>query len=305
MQVLNENQKLTIPSIATIGVFDGIHNGHQFLLNNLNLLAKQKSLATLVVTFSNLPENRFHPNYTTTQLTTTKEKLLRVEKQEIENCLLLDFTEKIACLSAKEFMLWLKNNYSVKALLMGYDHNFGKDKISTFDQYKQIGAEFDIECIKCTQFIDKTLTVSSSNIRKAILLGDLETANQLLGYNYTLTGIVIKGNQIGRTIGFPTANIGYDTAKLIPQNGVYIANTTIDGKEHRGLLNIGTRPTIGGKEKSIELHILNFDGNLYGKEVIIEIIKKIRNEVKFSTLEQLKEQITKDKELLLSQTIET
>lgn len=300
MNILNYTQTLNNQTIATIGFFDGVHTGHQFLLSKLQTLSQASAMDSLVVSFNNSPQKVLHPKRTTKILTTPTEKTTLLTQIGISHCLMLDFDMTIAKLCANDFLQNLKQNFGVQKLLIGYDHRFGSDAMASFEDYQKLGSELGVEIIQCPRFDNNGIQVSSSKIRLCISEGDIETANRLLGYNYTITGKVVHGNKIGRKIGIPTANIEPNIDKLIPKNGVYIVKTTIDKHTYKGLLNIGIRPTIDDGNKTIETHLIDFNGNLYGQTIALQIEKRLRSEKKFASLEALQQQIETDKNLLRS-----
>ncbi len=300
MNILSDKQKLNVQTIATIGFFDGVHIGHRFLLSELKTIGQKKRLESLVISFNNSPQNSLHPEKNIKYLSTPLEKTQLLSDFGISNCLMLDFDKKIAQQDAETFLMWLKKMYSVKILLIGHDHRFGNDKISTFETYQKLGEKLNIEITQCTKFEDNGKQVSSSIIRLLISNGDIKLANQLLDYTYSITGKVIHGNKIGRTIGFPTANLKINSEKIIPKNGVYIVETCINNQIYKGLLNIGTRPTIDGNTQTIETHLIDFNKDIYDEKITLYIKKRLRDEIKFSSITELQQQIEIDRKLLYS-----
>ena len=300
MNILSDKQKLNVQTVATIGFFDGVHIGHRFLLSELKTIGQKKRLESLVISFNNSPQNSLHPEKNIKYLSTPLEKTQLLSDFGISNCLMLDFDKKIAQQDAETFLMWLKEMYSVKILLIGHDHRFGNDKISTFETYQKLGEKLNIEITKCTKFEDNGKQVSSSIIRSLISNGDIKLANQLLDYTYSITGKVIHGNKIGRTIGFPTANLKINSEKIIPKNGVYIVETCINNQIYKGLLNIGTRPTVDGNTQTIETHLIDFNKDIYDEKITLYIKKRLRDEIKFSSITELQQQIEIDRKLLYS-----
>lgn len=300
MKILSDKQKLNVQTIATIGFFDGVHIGHRFLLSELKTIGQKKRLESLVISFNNSPQNSLHPKKNIKYLSTPLEKTQLLSDFGISNCLMLDFDKKIAQQDAETFLMWLKEMYSVKILLIGHDHRFGNDKISTFETYQKLGEKLNIEITQCTKFEDNGKQVSSSIIRSLISNGDIKLANQLLDYTYSITGKVIHGNKIGRTIGFPTANLKINSEKIIPKNGVYIVETCINNQIYKGLLNIGTRPTVDGNTQTIETHLIDFNKDIYDEKITLYIKKRLRDEIKFSSITELQQQIEIDRKLLYS-----
>ncbi|MBR5469819.1 MAG: bifunctional riboflavin kinase/FAD synthetase [Paludibacteraceae bacterium] len=300
MNILSDKQKLNVQTVATIGFFDGVHIGHRFLLSELKTMAQKTGFESLVISFNNSPQKTLHPEKNIKYLSTPSEKTQLFADLGISNCLMLDFNTKIAQQNAETFLMWLKEMYGVKILLIGHDHRFGKDKISTFETYQKLGEKLNIEITQCSKFEDNGRQVSSSIIRLLISNGDIKLANQLLDYTYSITGKVIHGNKIGRTIGFPTANLKIDSEKLIPKNGVYIIETCINNQSYKGLLNIGTRPTIDGNNQTIETHLIDFNKDIYDEKITLHIKKRLRDEIKFSSITELQQQIEIDRKLLYS-----
>lgn len=284
---------------ATIGTFDGVHLGHRYLLQQLREVASLHNMRTLALTFSN------HPSVTLGReappmLCSLEDKVATLSQwaDEVE---VLDFTDEIARLTAREFMQVLRDEYDVRFLLLGYDHRFGRP--SADDDYEAIGRELGIIVKRATPFYVGDRLVSSTAIRKTLLEGDVCTANAMLGCPYILRGAVVRGHQVGRTLGFPTANIS--TSQLLPKPGVYvvqvaeISDETDKNSPVWAILNIGYRPTLdNGDELSVEVHIPGFEGDLYGRVLSLLICDRLRDEQKFSSLEDLRTQITKDIEQL-------
>lgn len=287
------------PIAATIGFFDGVHLGHRFLIEQVKAVALQRNIPSAVVTFSQHPRKTIHPNYVPELLTTFDERLKLIEQCGIDICIVLEFNEQLAQLSALEFIHGvLKNRLSVEALVIGYDHRFGKNRTDSYDDYVRYGSSVGIATTKAEALHLNESSVSSSIIRKMIHEGDIEGANELLDYTYSLTGMVVEGRKLGRTIGFPTANIcSLDTEKIIPSNGVYVVRVSIDNELIFGMLNIGIRPTIGANlERTIEVHLFNFDGDIYNRQVVVQFLHKLRDEQKMNGIEALKAQLSLDRE---------
>ena len=284
--------------MATIGFFDGVHLGHRFLLNQLNMYSTQFGLESLVVSFVDSPQRILSPNSDIKLLTTSSEKLAIFSELGLQNCLMLNFDENMAAITSYDFLKLLHDTYRVQKLVVGYDHHFGSDRLGTFDDYVQLGEKIGVEVIACQPFIAENLTVSSSKIRTFLLEGDIIKANELLGSPYTMQGVVVSGNQIGRQIGFPTANLQLDVSKLIPKGGVYAVDVMFDHVLFQGMLNIGTRPTLSGQKQTIEVHIIDFEKDIYGATLIIRFRKRLRDERKFESINELKAQLEQDKSFL-------
>lgn len=279
--------------IATIGFFDGVHKGHQFLFAQVCSIAEQEGLQPLIVTFDQHPRAVLQNDYIPQLITSLEER--RALLQQYAEVLVLPF-EQIRALTAQQFMSFLKNEYDVQKIVMGYDHRFGSDRLSQIQDYRLVAQSIGMEIIKQSEYIDGEWHVSSTEIRQALLNGNVIVANELLGRNYTLNGVVVRGKGIGRTIGFPTANIQPETPeKIIPKSGVYAVQARTNTSSWMpAILNIGTNPTIGNNEQTIELHIPHFDENLYGQQVSIIFVRYIREERKFLNIDSLREQIKQD-----------
>ena len=285
--------------IATIGFFDGVHIGHCHLINMLKKVARERGVEACVITFDRHPRQVVQPEWCPEMLTTLEEKTQLLEATGIDRCEVLHFDREMANQSAHDFMLHtLKEKLGVSILVTGYDNRFGHNRSEGFEDYVRYGKEIGIEVIKGEELTDGSNNVSSSSIRRMLNEGRIEDATRCLGREYQLTGTVVGGEHIGRTIGFPTANIRPDdSSKLIPANGVYAVDVWSqagDINRERAMLNIGTRPTFNGTATTIEVHIPHFAGNLYGSTLSIAFLRKIREERKFDSPEALVEQLNKD-----------
>lgn len=285
--------------IATIGFFDGVHIGHCHLINMLKKVARERGVEACVITFDRHPRQVVQPEWCPEMLTTLEEKTQLLEATGIDRCEVLHFDREMANQSAHDFMLHtLKEKLGVSILVTGYDNRFGHNRSEGFEDYVRYGKEIGIEVIKGEELTDGSNNVSSSSIRRMLKEGRIEDATRCLGREYQLTGTVVGGEHIGRTIGFPTANIRPDdSSKLIPANGVYAVDVWSqagDINRERAMLNIGTRPTFNGTATTIEVHIPHFAGNLYGSTLSISFLRKIREERKFDSPEALVEQLNKD-----------
>lgn len=282
--------------IAVVGTFDGVHRGHRFLLQVLNNEAAKHGLESTVITFAQHPLTTIRPDDVPSMLSTLDERLIKIESCGVECCVVLDFNEQLQQLTAREFLEKISCDYGVKMLVMGFNTLFGKDRIKDLIKYQLIGKEIGIEVIQATEYGSG---ISSSVIRKMIADGQISKANEALGYSYSIVGKVVKGKQLGRTIGFPTANVEVlDHKKLIPATGVYAVDVILDqsNEKHRAMLNIGRRPTVDVENApiTIEAHIINYNGNLYEKTLCIEFLQFLRKERTFSSLNALTSQLNKD-----------
>ena len=286
-------------AVVTSGTFDGVHLGHQKILNRLNEVAFETKGESVVITFYPHPRSVISPdNKTINLLSTLDEKIELLEKSGVNHLVIIPFTREFSELSSEEFIQKiLIDTIGTKTLVIGFDHRFGKNREGGFDYLKENKARYGFEIEEIPRHDLENVGISSSKIRKALNEGDVPTAHHFLGRNYSVSGVIVKGKQLGRTIGFPTANIQVrEIAKLIPADGVYAVKVYYRENEFGGMLNIGNRPTVDGTYKTIEVNIFDFDREIYGENLTIEFIKKIRNEQKFNGLEELKAQIARDKE---------
>lgn len=279
--------------IATIGFFDGVHKGHQFLFAQVCKMAEQEGMQPLIVTFDQHPRAVLQNDYIPQLITSLEER--KALLQQYAEVLVLPFGQ-IQALTAQQFMSFLKDKYDVQKIVMGYDHRFGSDKLNQIHDYRLVAQSIGMEIIKQGEYIDGEWHVSSTEIRQALLNGNVVVANELLGRGYALNGVVVRGKGIGRTIGFPTANIQPETPeKIIPKSGVYAVQArTSTSSWMPAILNIGTNPTIGNNQQTIELHIPHFEENLYGQQIAIVFMQYIREERKFLNIDSLREQIKQD-----------
>lgn len=284
-------------SVVTIGTFDGVHIGHKKILEKIIFNAKELNCESVVLTFFPHPRMVLQDNSVVQLLNTVDEKTILLEKTGIDNLIIHPFNQEFSRLTAEEFVKEiLVNQLNIRKIIIGYDHRFGRNRTANINDLIVFGKKygFEVEQISAQEINDNA--VSSTKIRNAILEGNITLANNYLGYNYFFSGIVVKGKQVGRTIGFPTANIKInEDYKLIPKNGVYIVKSNYDKKTIFGLMNIGTRPTVEGTNQTIEVFFLDFDKAIYDESLTIEIIEFIRNEQKFDSLNDLKNQINEDK----------
>lgn len=288
-------------AIVTVGTFDGLHVGHQKIVRRMAELAVDHNGDTVVVTFSPHPRLVLEAGNSNLKFITTEEKKYELlEAMGIEHLLILPFTKAFAAMKADDFIRdYLVGKLGVKKLVVGYDHHFGNKREGNFDHLFRQGIlyGFGVEEIEA-QYIDD-IAVSSTQVRNALTEGNLRLANRMLGYDYSITGRVVEGNRIGRTIGFPTANIEVeDRYKLIAAGGVYACRVKIDGRVYKGMGNIGTRPTIAKHDFATEVHIFNFDKDIYGKTITIYFVDRIRDEKKFGGLEELRKQLETDREVV-------
>lgn len=289
-------------AIATIGMFDGMHLGHVSVISHLQSLARQLDLRPVVVTFSNHPLRVVNPSLAPRLLMNAQERQAMLG--QYGDVVMLDFDQPLRRLTAAEFMRKLRDEYGVTTLLMGYNHRFGSDRLATIDHYIQAAKEVGVEIVLGNEkTIDGIEKVSSTQIRRLISLGDVATAAKALGRYYSISGTVVHGKELGRTIGFPTANIEpLSPDQLIPLDGVYACYVILsDDSRHAAMVNVGTRPTVDDdNHATIEAHLLDYDKDLYGNRVKIEFVDRLRNEQKFASLAELRTQLQKDRDHCLT-----
>jgi riboflavin kinase/FMN adenylyltransferase len=283
--------------VAATGFFDGVHTGHQTILRNVAEEAKKQNKKSCVVTFWPHPRVVLGKDAETLRLLTTiDEKTEIISKLGINYFYLIPFTQKFSQLSPKHFFQTvLIDKVDISQLYIGYNHHFGHNARAGFDEIKKIGKKFNVDVFKTEAISCENQKISSTNIRYLLETGDIENANAMLGYDYCIQGIVVRGNQIGRTLGFPTANIQPNAYKMIPRNGVYAVTVKIKNLEYKGMLNIGLRPTLNNTEKSvIEVNIFDFDEDIYDITISVKILQRIRDERFFASLDLLKNQLKQD-----------
>ena len=288
--------------IATTGFFDGVHTGHRLVIERLVSLARERGDESLVVTFWPHPRAVLQDGARELRLLTTlEEKKAMLAALGVDRVEVLDFTRAFASLTAEQYLRdILRTRLGVTTLLVGYDNRLGSDRL-TAPALAPLAQEVGIELIELPPLSfraeSRNLEVSSTKIRCALQDGRIEEATSMLGYGYSLTGVVVAGNRMGRTIGFPTANLRlYEPLKLVPARGVYVVEAEVLGKKYRGMTDIGTRPTVGGTFPTIETHILDFDEDIYGLPLTITFLRRLRDEIHFPSLEALKQQLILDRE---------
>ena len=296
----NLNQFKAKKPVVTIGTFDGVHLGHQKVILRLQEFAKQHDGETVIFTFHTHPRLVTSPNEGNLRLLTTlNEKINLFEKYGIDHLVVYAFDKEFSELSYTEFVeKILVEKIGTHCLVVGYDHKFGKNREGGFDYLQKCAEKFSFEIERLDALAVDKDNVSSTKIRNALENGDIEKANRFLGYQFTLHGKVVEGKQLGRTLGFPTANIeASDKHKIIPGYGVYAVKVEINGAEYKGMLNIGTRPTFNNNadNRSIEVNIFDFENDIYSKEITLKFVGKIRDEQRFGSIEMLVDQLKKDK----------
>jgi riboflavin kinase/FMN adenylyltransferase len=288
-------------AVITIGSFDGVHTGHQQIIKQLKEEAAKVGGETIIITFYPHPrkvigstKNDFN------LLTTLDEKIVLLGKEGIDHLVIVPFTRDFSDQPAVSYIKdFLVDNFHPHTIIIGYDHRFGKNREGDFMLLEKYKAKFGYEVKEIPEHVLNAITVSSSKIREAILAGDIDTAAGLLGYNYFFEGLVVHGDKRGRTIGFPTANLRMeDKEKLIPGNGVYAVTCQLSNtnSQLKGMMNIGVRPTVDGLRRMIEVNLFDFDEDIYGKLMKVQIVKRLRDEKKFNGLDELKQQLQNDKQ---------
>ncbi|NQY31303.1 MAG: bifunctional riboflavin kinase/FAD synthetase [Flavobacteriaceae bacterium] len=290
------------PTVLTIGTFDGIHIGHKKILDRLIHTAKNQQLESLVLTFFPHPRMVLQKDSNIKLIHTIDERADILNNLGLDNLIIQPFSKEFSRLSATEFVRdILVHQLNVKHIIVGYDHRFGRNRTANIDNLKEFGEIYGFTVEEISAQDINTVSVSSTKIRKALKEGNLQTANSYLGTEFQLRGTVTRGKGIGKTIHFPTANISIaEEYKMIPKNGVYIAKATVENSTYLGMMNIGNNPTVNGTAQSIEIHLFNFNKDIYHKEISISILKRIRDEQKFDSIEVLQSQLKKDKEEALN-----
>ena len=284
-------------TIITIGTFDGVHLGHQKILKKLNIEAENNGLESSVLTFFPHPRTVLNPNFSLKLINTIEERISLFKKSKIDNLIVHPFTKEFSELDSEDYVKnILVDQLKAKIVLIGYDHKFGKNRTADINNLKEYGIKYNFEVIEIKAEEINDIAISSTKIRNSIKEGDIQLTNSYLGYEFSFFGKVVKGNSIGKTLGFPTANIKIGTdLKLIPKNGVYLISTIINQKIIFGMMNIGIKPTTNENTKSIEVNLFDFNQDLYDTNITIYIKQFLREEIKFDSLNELKLQIEKDK----------
>lgn len=293
---LDEFKKLDF-AIVTSGTFDGVHFGHQKILQRLDEITRKNGGESVLLTYWPHPRLVLYPDQELYLLSSIEEKADLLSQNHVDHLIIIPFTPEFASLSSEEFIKnIIVDKIGTKKLVIGYDHKFGKNRSGSFEELKKDGPIFGFEVEEIPKQMVDHKAVSSTKIRKALIEGRVEIAHEYLGRPYSIHGTVIEGDKIGRTLDFPTANIEVTFKhKLIPAEGIYAVKVWVEKASYKGMLNIGFRPTLGGIHKRVEVNIFDFDQDIYGKEIVVEFFHNIRSEIKFENLAALKSQLHNDK----------
>jgi len=293
-----ENLPAFKKAIITIGTFDGVHKGHQQVIEAMKKESKKNNGETVIITFHPHPRKIVEQNSSLQLINTLEEKINLLHNQEIEHLVVVPFNELFATQTAEEYIEnFLIAKFHPEIIIIGYDHHFGKDRKGNFQLLKKQSAKFNYRLIEIPEHVLKEIAISSTEIRNAIKNSEIEIANNLLGYSFFFEGVVLHGDQIGRKLGFPTANLAYtDVDKIQLGEGVYAIQITVNNKIKNGMLSVGKRPTLDDTIERIEVNIFDFDGDIYGKKLKVIVKKYIRSQVKFNSLEDLRDQMLIDKQ---------
>ena len=284
------------PSILTLGTFDGVHKGHRKIISNLKSEAKRNNLRSIILTFFPHPRNIVSSEIIKS-ISTIDEKIKIFSDLGIDELIIQKFDKSFANMDAKEFIELLVDNLKIKKIIVGYNHRFGKNRSADINVLKDFSLKYDFEVLEIKAFEVENIKISSTKIRDAIQQGNIKLCNNYLGYNFNINGDVVKGKSIGKSLGFPTANIKIvEEYKIMPKNGVYLVRCFFEKEKLYGMMNIGFNPTFGSNDKTLEVNIFDFDKDLYGETIRIEFLNFIREEIKFENVELLQNQLIKDRE---------
>jgi riboflavin kinase/FMN adenylyltransferase len=281
-------------TLLTMGVFDGVHAGHRYLLEKLHERAAEKDLLSGVVTFNPHPQSVLHPHNQLPWLSNLEDRIKAFQELGISVVAVLTFTHKVAQLSARDFISLLKKHLKMQGIMVGPDFALGRGGKGNIDILRTLGREMKFSVEVVPPYTINGEVVSSSLIRQALIQGDMKKIERLMGRHFYLRGKVIASDKRGRILGFPTANLDIKPQQALPGNGIYATITQVNGKRFASATNVGIRPTFGEGTKMVETHLLNYEGDLYSKEIKVEFVQKLRNEQRFSSSEELKVQIEKD-----------
>jgi riboflavin kinase/FMN adenylyltransferase len=290
-------------AVVTIGTFDGVHLGHRKIISRIKELAAEIGGETVILTFFPHPRMILHPEDQNIKLINTiNEKAQLLEQLGVDHLIITPFSRDFSNQKPEEYILdILVEKIGTKKIVIGYDHRFGKDRRGGLAELQQLAPVYGYEVIEIPEQDIHDVAISSTRIRQALINDEIDLANEFLGYPFFITGKVMRGDQIGRTIGYPTANILIEeTYKLIPSDGIFAVKVYLDGKEYKGMGYIGHRPTINGMTRNTEVNIFDFEGDIYSKDIKMELLHFVRGDIKFESLEQLTAQLAKDKEDVLA-----
>lgn len=284
------------PLALSLGMFDGVHRGHQSIIQQLNTIAAEKNMESAILTFWPHPRLVFDPHADLKLLNTQQEKINLLQQNNIQNLFLKEFDEAFRNLTGEEFIRQiLVEKLNVKFLIVGHDHVFGKNKSGNFDLLQKLAPELGYEVVQMEAVNLHNNTISSTKVRNALSEAKILEANEMLGYHYPVSGKIVEGKQIGRTIGYPTANIDFESIKLLPKKGAYIVEVYIEDQFYKGMLSVGTNPTVNGDKLTVEVYILDFNEDIYGKVITVKFRDFLHDEIKFDGLEKLIERLDEDK----------
>ena len=293
-----ENYTENTPKVLSLGMFDGVHFGHISIINLLKSVAQENNLETAILTFWPHPRKVFNPNDEIKLLNTLNEKLNLLENANLDVVFLKSFDENFRNLTGEEFIRQiLVEKLNVKHIIIGHDHVFGKNKSGNFELLQKLSKELDFVVQQLDAVKEGEFNISSTKIRNYLANGNIIGANKMLGYHYSVSGKVIDGKKLGRTIGYPTANIEVDELKLLPKKGAYIVEVYVKNKFYKGMLSIGTNPTVNGDKLTVEVYILDFNEDIYGEEITVKFRDFLHEEIKFESLQKLIERLDEDKKL--------
>ena len=293
-----ENYTENTPKVLSLGMFDGVHFGHISIINLLKSVAQENNLETAILTFWPHPRKVFNPNDEIKLLNTLNEKLNLLENANLDVVFLKSFDENFRNLTGEEFVRQiLVQKLNVKHIIIGHDHVFGKNKSGNFELLQKLSKELDFVVQQLDAVKEGEFNISSTKIRNCLGNGNIISANKMLGYHYSVSGKVIDGKKLGRTIGYPTANIEVDELKLLPKKGAYIVEVYVKNKFYKGMLSIGTNPTVNGDKLTVEVYILDFNEDIYGEEITVKFRDFLHEEIKIESLEKLIERLDEDKRL--------
>jgi riboflavin kinase / FMN adenylyltransferase len=306
MKVYRSLQQLPVftNAVVTIGTFDGVHLGHQQIIRQLCAEAKAKGGESVLISFYPHPRKIVQPERYIPELTTLEERIELLKQQGLDNLVVVPFNKEFSQQTAQQYIKnFLVDRFHPSLIIIGYDHKFGNNREGDYRLLEKMGEEYHYSVKEIPQQLRNEVIVSSTKIREAIAIGDVEKANQLLGYSYFFRGYVVEGNKLGRKLGYPTANLQIqDADKLVPANGVYAVQVQVEGEPGilKGMMNIGTRPTVDGTTKTVEVNLFDFEEDIYNRHLKVFVKYHLRNEVKFDGLDKLIEQLHKDKEISIS-----